>query len=51
LSLSGKTILTHRGNLRKKLSANTDVDLCLIAIKSGLIGVLGEDTDAPRSVL
>jgi DNA-binding NarL/FixJ family response regulator len=45
LSLTRKTILNHRQNLRKKLNANTDVELCLIAIKSGLISVLGQDID------
>jgi len=37
-----KTIQSHRGRLKKKLNVKTDVELCLIAIKSGLIGMNGE---------
>ena len=32
-----KTVHGHRANLKKKLNAKTDVELCLHAIKSGLI--------------
>ncbi len=39
LGVSRKTILAHRVEIRKKLNANTDVQLCLIAIKSGLIKI------------
>lgn len=37
LSVAEKTIQSHRAQLRRKLGVNTDVELCLIAIKSGLI--------------
>ena len=37
--VSEKTIQSHRGRLKKKLGVNTDVELCLIAIKSGLISI------------
>ena len=37
LVLTAKTVQTHRKNLRKKLNVTTDVDLCLIAIKAGLL--------------
>jgi len=34
-----KTIQSHRARLRKKLKVNTDVELCLLAIKSGLMSI------------
>jgi DNA-binding NarL/FixJ family response regulator len=37
--LTEKTIQTHRSNMRKKLHATTDVQLCLIAIKAGLVDI------------
>ncbi len=37
LGLTEKTVQGHRNNLRKKLGARTDVDLCLFALKAGLI--------------
>lgn len=37
--LTEKTIQTHRNNMRKKLRATTDVQLCLIAIKAGLVDI------------
>jgi two-component system, NarL family, nitrate/nitrite response regulator NarL len=37
--LTEKTIQTHRNNMRKKLHATTDVQLCLIAIRAGLIDI------------
>lgn len=37
--LTEKTIQTHRNNMRKKLKATTDVELCLIAIKAGLVDI------------
>jgi two-component system invasion response regulator UvrY len=37
-----KTIQSHRARLKKKLGVKTDVELCLIAIKSGLIGIHDE---------
>jgi two-component system invasion response regulator UvrY len=42
LSVVEKTIQSHRAQLRKKLNVNTDVELCLIAIKSGLISIQGD---------
>ncbi len=39
LSVVEKTIQSHRAQLRKKLNVNTDVELCLISIKSGLISI------------
>jgi two-component system nitrate/nitrite response regulator NarL len=32
-----KTVQTHRCNMRKKLNVQTDVELCLIALKAGLV--------------
>ncbi len=43
LQLTEKTIQTHRNHVRRKLGAATDVELCLAAIKAGLI-----DIHAPR---
>lgn len=37
LDLTSKTVQTHRHNLRRKLGVTTDVELCLLAIKSGLL--------------
>ena len=37
LALTSKTVQTHRNNLRKKLGVTTDVELCLFAIKAGLL--------------
>ena len=37
LALTSKTVQTHRNNLRKKLGVTTDVELCLLAIKAGLL--------------
>lgn len=37
--LTEKTIQSHRNNMRKKLKATTDVQLCLLAIKAGLIDI------------
>lgn len=34
-----KTIQSHRARLKKKLGVTTDVELCLIAIKSGLMSI------------
>ena len=39
-----KTVQTHRCNMRKKLNVQTDVELCLIALKVGLV-----DLHAPGS--
>lgn len=39
LSLTEKTIQTHRNSIRKKLNVTTDVQLCLIAIKAGLVDI------------
>ena len=37
LALTAKTVQTHRHNLRRKLGVATDVELCLLAIKCGLL--------------
>lgn len=37
LGLTMKTVQSHRNNLRRKLGVNTDVELCLLAIRAGLI--------------
>ena len=42
LNVVDKTIQSHRGQLRKKLNVTTDVELCLIAIRSGLVGIHGD---------
>lgn len=34
-----KTIQSHRARLRKKLNVSTDVELCLLALKSGLVNI------------
>ena len=39
LDLTCKTVQTHRNNLRKKLGVRTDVELCLLAIKAGLVDI------------
>ena len=39
LGVSRKTILGHRVEIKKKLNVKTDVQLCLIAIRSGLIKI------------
>ncbi|MGD9601914.1 MAG: response regulator [Gammaproteobacteria bacterium] len=39
LGLTEKTIQTHRNSIRKKLNATTDVQLCLLAIKAGLVDI------------
>ncbi|HMM77693.1 MAG TPA: response regulator transcription factor [Gammaproteobacteria bacterium] len=37
LGLTEKTVQGHRNNLRKKLGARTDVELCLLALKAGIV--------------
>ena len=39
LGLTPKTVQSHRNSLRKKLRVRTDVELCLIAIKAGLVDI------------
>ena len=39
LALTCKTVQTHRNSLRKKLGVKTDVELCLLAIKAGLVDI------------
>ena len=39
LAVSTKTIQAHRASMKKKLRVVTDVDLCLIALKAGLIKI------------
>ena len=46
MGVSEKTIHGHRANLKKKLCAKTDVELCLHAIKSGLIDPKKLDLDS-----
>ncbi len=37
LGLTEKTVQGHRNKLRKKLGARTDVELCLLALKAGIV--------------
>lgn len=39
LRLTEKTIQSHRNHVRRKLGADTDVELCLTAIRAGLIDI------------
>ena len=39
LGLTAKTVQSHRNSLRKKLGVQTDVELCLIALRSGLVDI------------
>ncbi len=39
LGLTAKTVQAHRNALRKKLGAQTDVELCLLAIRAGLVDI------------
>jgi two-component system invasion response regulator UvrY len=49
LGLTAKTVQSHRNSLRKKLGAQTDVELCLIALRSGLVDIHrpAPEVDAP----
>ena len=46
LELTSKTVHTHRNNLRRKLGVRTDVELCLLAIKAGLVDIHRLDVGA-----
>ncbi len=37
LEISNKTVQSHRASMKKKLSLTTDVELCLLALKAGLV--------------
>ena len=37
LEISTKTVQSHRANMKKKLSLTTDVELCLLALKAGIV--------------
>jgi len=39
LGLTTKTVQSHRNSLRKKLRVQTDVELCLIALRAGLVDI------------
>lgn len=39
LGLTTKTVQSHRNSLRKKLRVQTDVELCLIALRTGLVDI------------
>jgi two-component system invasion response regulator UvrY len=39
LAISAKTVQTHRSNLRRKLHLKSDVELCLLALKAGMVRV------------
>lgn len=39
LALTVKTVQGHRNSLRKKLGVATDVDLCLLALRAGLVDI------------
>ncbi|MGE0483055.1 MAG: response regulator [Gammaproteobacteria bacterium] len=39
LGISVKTVQSHRSSMKRKLRARTDVELALIALRAGLVGV------------
>lgn len=39
LQMSPKTVQAHRNNMRRKLKLRSDVELCLMALKAGLVRV------------
>lgn len=39
LTLTDKTVQSHRNSLRKKLGVRTDVELCLMAIRAGFVDI------------
>jgi DNA-binding NarL/FixJ family response regulator len=39
LEISEKTVQSHRTSMKRKLNARTDVELCLIALRAGVVGV------------
>ncbi len=48
LGLTEKTVQGHRNSLRKKLGARTDVELCLLALKTGLVDLHRLDRPEPH---
>ena len=39
MNISVKTVQSHRVNMKRKLKIRTDVGLCLLALKAGIIGI------------
>ena len=39
MDISVKTVQSHRVNMKKKLKVRTDVGLCLLALKAGIVGI------------
>ena len=39
LAITPKTVQSHRANLKRKLHASNDVELCLLALRAGLVAV------------
>ena len=39
LEMSPKTVQAHRSNMRRKLHLRSDIELCLLALKAGLVRV------------
>ena len=39
LEISSKTVQSHRANMKKKLDITTDVELCLLALKAGIVNM------------
>ena len=39
LGISIKTVQSHRSNMKRKLNARTDVELALLALRAGLVGM------------
>ena len=37
LEVSSKTVQSHRANMKRKLELSTDVELCLLALKAGVV--------------
>jgi len=37
LAISAKTVQSHRANMKKKLDLTTEVELCLLALKAGIV--------------
>jgi len=39
LAIAVKTVQSHRANMKRKLGARNDVELCLLALRAGLVAV------------
>lgn len=39
LDISAKTVQSHRANMKRKLDLTTDVELCLLALRAGIVSV------------